>query len=403
MDQQEKSQIVQNVREILLNKPLSSNEELINEEYKEVKAALDYLSTCVIELNSFLKDVSQGKLNSSIPDRKNVLAGDVKELHASLKHLTWQASRVAEGDYNQSVSFLGEFSDSFNQMISQLKEREEKLKRQSNALKQNNLLLKDIMDGIQDWIIVTEKDNDRVIYINNAAENALYKSKISSSCNELEDILKNKKHLNEQSNEHAINVVMCDSIKKTYRIETFLVEWNDKDAYVNRIVDITKETIEHAKIEAYAYKDELTGLHNRRYFTNELAVYLDKRLQFSLCFIDLDNLKYTNDEFGHTIGDDYLKLVAKTINLERRTSDIVARIGGDEFVVVFFNCNREKALNKLISINEQLHKQSKEFEMSISYGVIEVNTNNECDLETILNQADALMYERKRKKKKNRF
>lgn len=70
------------------------------------------------------------------------MAGAAKELQANLKHLAWQANQVANGDYNQHVSFLGEFSDSFNRMVSQLSEREVRLKEQSAALEESVHLMK---------------------------------------------------------------------------------------------------------------------------------------------------------------------------------------------------------------------------------------------------------------------
>ncbi|MGO5051015.1 HAMP domain-containing protein [Lachnospiraceae bacterium LCP25S3_G4] len=107
-----------------MNKPLTEELKSESEELADLQEAVLYLSNCLAESNEFLKSLRMGELDVKAPSRHNFLAGNLKELHSALKYLTWQANQVANGDYNQSVSFLGDFSTSFNQMIHQLAERE---------------------------------------------------------------------------------------------------------------------------------------------------------------------------------------------------------------------------------------------------------------------------------------
>ena len=88
------------------------------------------------EIQGFIVPLSQGELNSFVPKRANVLASPFKELHARLLHLTWQAERIAEGDYHQRVDFMGDFSAAFNTMVARLAEREDALLQAKSQLEQ---------------------------------------------------------------------------------------------------------------------------------------------------------------------------------------------------------------------------------------------------------------------------
>ena len=97
--------------------------EALPEGFKELGKGLRYFADCVIETNNFSKALARGELTVDLPGRDNELASSLKSLHASLRHLSWQTKQVAKGDYNQRVSFMGEFADSFNAMVGQLGER----------------------------------------------------------------------------------------------------------------------------------------------------------------------------------------------------------------------------------------------------------------------------------------
>ena len=129
MNREDIDRLVEQIRYIILNKPISDDLKSESEELADLQEAVFYLSNCLAEANEFLKHLRNGELEAKPPSRHNFLAGNLKELHSALKHLTWQADRVAHGDYSQSVNFLGEFSRSFNEMIHQLAEREAQISR----------------------------------------------------------------------------------------------------------------------------------------------------------------------------------------------------------------------------------------------------------------------------------
>ncbi|MEG2939841.1 MAG: hypothetical protein RR829_06395, partial [Oscillospiraceae bacterium] len=170
MDKTDAKILLSEIESIILNKPLAGTAVPVSAELRELQDAIAMLSDRINETCEFLRNLSIGNLDAVPPDRHNYLSANLKELHAGLRHLTWQANQVASGDYSQKVSFMGEFSDSFNKMVSQLQERERTLVTQSDALKKSMDLLIAIMDGLSDWIIVADRDSGEILYTNESAK-----------------------------------------------------------------------------------------------------------------------------------------------------------------------------------------------------------------------------------------
>jgi len=158
-----------------------------------------------------------------------------------------------------------------------------------------------------------------------------------------------------------------------------------------------------------ALVDELTGIYNRRgLFTlaeHQLRIANRKERRLLLIFIDLDGMKQINDNVGHNEGDLVLIETGKILTSVFRSSDIVARIGGDEFAVLAL----ETAENTLDVIRTRIQekvelyntKNNLSYKLSLSMGIVEYNPENPCSIDKLMAQADKLMYEEKRSKKNN--
>ena len=96
------------------------------DEFVGVGKGLLYLNQVLSETRALASALAEGNLNCPLPPPSNEIAAPLKNLHASLKHLTWQAQMVAKGNYNQHIDFMGDFSQAFNDMIAQLRQREVK-------------------------------------------------------------------------------------------------------------------------------------------------------------------------------------------------------------------------------------------------------------------------------------
>ena len=402
MNKEDIDLLVEQIRQIILNKPIKEELKSESEELAELQEAVLYLSGLLSESNEFLKHLQAGELDVKPPGRHNFLAGNLKELHSALKHLTWQANQIANGDYSQKVDFLGDFSASFNSMIHQLAEREAKLKHQSVELSDMVELIKSIVDGLKDWIVVIDSESDEIIYTNQSANQLFYDMEIEKNtcgkkCELIEQLRKQS-----QDCKNSIFEYTCPKSMKILRVKSFGIKWNNKAACVHCIQGVTDECEYHEQVEEMAYTDELTGLYNRRYCMKQLERQLSQKNEFSFCMIDLDGLKYANDNYGHASGDRYLKTVADEMLKISRTTDIVCRIGGDEFAILFLNCASDIALKKMKQANLSIESLSEGFLMSISYGVIHIEAGMNISPETILKWADKKMYALKNTKKHSR-
>lgn len=149
--------------------------------------------------------------------------------------------------------------------------------------------------------------------------------------------------------------------------------------------------------------DSLTSLYNRHYFDDVFENIRDKALRynekFNLVVFDLNDLKSTNDEYGHMAGDEVLKYFAQSCKGLMRKSDIIARYGGDEFVGIVFNCSQDKLRKRIdehlkwLSVNP-LEVKSQPIKCSYSYGIAAFGEDG-YTLNELFKIADDRMYENK--------
>ena len=180
-------------------------------------------------------------------------------------------------------------------------------------------------------------------------------------------------------------------------VKTLLIEIDDLRGEVARL----KSKL--AEVEELADRDALTPLLNRRAFLRELSRIRTFSQRYaspaSLVYFDLDGFKAVNDRFGHAAGDAALQAVAARLIANVRESDIVGRMGGDEFAVILVQADRQTALAKAATLSRAIESSPIQFgdwsaPLHISYGVAEITANLEAD--AILAEADAAMFLRKR-------
>jgi diguanylate cyclase (GGDEF)-like protein/PAS domain S-box-containing protein len=161
------------------------------------------------------------------------------------------------------------------------------------------------------------------------------------------------------------------------------------------------------EIISLSLTDELTGLNNRRGFTllaeQELKIAQRLKRTMLLFFGDVDNLKTINDTWGHAQGDQALIDISTILKKNFRESDILARIGGDEFVILAVDASMgcaEEISNRIQSALDLLKLPGDEsYHLALSLGVSFFNPDDPCTLNELINQADNLMYEQKHNKK----
>ena len=174
--------------------------------------------------------------------------------------------------------------------------------------------------------------------------------------------------------------------------------------YLVTLKDETSRARDRDELSHKLLIDELTGLYNRRglLVLGEQQLHLAERLQRSVAvlMLDLDGFKAINDTLGHAAGDAALVEAAQILNSSFRRSDVVARYGGDEFVVVASGV-KEKYLQRLISrANERLNQRNAASELpyrlSMTIGETFFFHGRDATLEQLIEEADRRMYARKR-------
>jgi diguanylate cyclase (GGDEF)-like protein/PAS domain S-box-containing protein len=157
--------------------------------------------------------------------------------------------------------------------------------------------------------------------------------------------------------------------------------------------DITEEEQAREKVEYLSYHDELTGLYNRRFFMEELN-RLDVKRQWPLAILmlDIDGLKRINDTLGHLDGDKLIIQMAEILKQVFREEDIIARVGGDEFMVILPKISDDN-LKNIFERLEKYRDQSGDG-LQFSFGA-SVKKDKEDDLGIIMGTADNNMYQNK--------
>lgn len=376
--------------------------------YEKLGKGLGILQKWVEEMRVYSAGLSKGCLSSALPSEDNPLCMNLKNLHASLNHLTWQAKQVAAGDYSQKVSYLGEFSEAFNTMISQLKEREDQLKagkaemgKQAEMLNSYDELLLELTRKQREWIIIVDARTKEIAYCNKreAGYEEVVDKGFCKNCRSRLPFVDEILYWEENEQLHSWET--SDGIGRYYRVTTFPLEWKRRKAYAHILMDITDERLETRSLQDKAYHDALTGIYNRIYFDEYMEKILWNGERVILGYLDLDCLKTVNDQFGHGEGDAYILRFVATVQKYFRTTDIFARIGGDEFCLILNNISMKVAEEKLTAAMVEFQGyMDKDYIHGFSFGVTEVRGKQETrTLAEIINEVDTAMYECKRKNK----
>ncbi len=167
------------------------------------------------------------------------------------------------------------------------------------------------------------------------------------------------------------------------------------------IFDISNTQKTVSEMEQYTEIDYMTGCFVRSVATDTIKTYLEEKIAFSIIYIDLDGLKTVNDKYGHEEGDWYIKTVSDKIR-SIFDGEVIARIGGDEFLVVSKNFAKTQAQTCVIEVEQLAAKNNKQYVTSVSIGVQDTAADTILGVETLIAKADEKMYEMKCKKNKQR-
>ena len=198
-----------------------------------------------------------------------------------------------------------------------------------------------------------------------------------------------------------------------WQYQSILVSETGKEPYVlGNAQDITKLVEATDQLKNLSLTDELTGLYNRRGFLTlaEQQIKLERHEKtargLTLMFADMDDLKPINDRLGHEAGSDALKELSKILKSVLRSSDLIARWGGDEFVILAIGTQDENVdqMSQRITdrIKEYNAESEKSYQLSCSVGIAPIPLDGERSFESLIAEADEAMYVEKRRRKADR-
>lgn len=298
---------------------------------------------------------------------------------------------------------------------------------QQKKIEEQQIILQNIINAEENISFVT--DFNSLSFVNNAFLNFFdiaNKEIFLEKFKRIEDIFienidyVDKKIINDYSNidKASFGKSFCDEINnlneekrvvlindknnepKSFYLTISVID-NDKELYLINLTNITSIKNERYSIEQKAYHDGLTNLYNRHKFNELFKIELERVKRYkhplSMAVLDIDNFKIFNDTYGHLKGDEILIKIANSLAPKLRITDISARWGGEEFVILFIETKIEDAVQCSNNIRKNIENLENDLDtkVTVSFGVSEYKDND--TLESLFERCDKALYTAKEK------
>jgi len=345
-----------------------------------------------------------------------IITGTIFLGGACFVYLVIRLSQITIRDINERDKHINGYAKSLADRTSDLEKEISERKKVEKALKKSEEQYRSLVESTDDSICVVDK-NYRYVFINKKQLTRLGLSEdgyIGRLYNEFHSPEETKLFI------EKADVVFNrgESVQHEYQSiqdgRYFLLTLSPAqkvEGTITAITVISKEITDYKKMQEQlrelSLTDQLTCIYNRRgLFTLIDPVLKQAKRQkkgIFMLYADIDNMKEINDTFGHKEGDAALIETANILKTNYRESDIIARIGGDEFVVIPVGTagdDIEKIVDRLEkSLEIYNSKRKHDYRLSLSVGVTYYDPENPCSIEELLIQADELMYKHKKNKK----
>ena len=295
---------------------------------------------------------------------------------------------------------MGDFAEACNAMVEQLDQRRAALleeieagHRKTQALMSSNDLFEAITTNIAQGIVVINNDTGELLFVNNPMKHLLHETLLKS---QLPKWLMGCIAAGETRKEFCCaDLGLQHEDTRCFSVSLHPLYWRGRNSTAFVLTDISAEKAHLRSLEDLAYLDPVTKIYNRQYGMMMMNAWLDENRAFMLCFVDMDNLKFVNDKFGHAEGDAY---ITRTVNVlcDFSPEALVCRLGGDEFMLLAEGWSMSDAEERMEQLRNRLVLHSEEtgaaYNHSMSYGVIAVDEDSTYLASDLLAIADKKMY-----------
>ncbi|WP_027398767.1 HD domain-containing phosphohydrolase [Anaerovorax odorimutans] len=297
--------------------------------------------------------------------------------------------------------------------LNERRKEKEALKVSQTALSMEKKLLETTLLSVGDGVISTD-DKCNVIFLNKMAEYLTGWTQNEAKEKPFDKVFNVVNELTREKKENIVKKVFESGTIFEQENHTVLISKDGTERYIeDRAAPIIQENGEisgvvlvfrdysdkkqkQEKIKYLSYHDQLTGLYNRRFYEEELK-RMDQKENLPLTIVmgDVNGLKLINDSFGHAVGDKLLIKVAEVMQKGCRDNDIIARIGGDEFIILLYKTDYSET-EKIISNIKKLSNSEKvgNINISISFGY-ETKNDVRQNINEIIKKTEDYMYRKK--------
>ncbi|MCL2398836.1 MAG: GGDEF domain-containing protein [Defluviitaleaceae bacterium] len=261
------------------------------------------------------------------------------------------------------------------------------------------------LDEMPIFLCVANADTEEPIYFNKLAQTCFNDKPEEEKATFVKDVLRSNNFIFRDKDGN-------DGKGRWFKMEKSSGEWPDGKNCITIVgMDHSQYISNEEILSVPAFTDDLTGIFNRNIGLERLTKLINElegaMPSFAMCFLDLDDLKFVNERYGHTAGDQYILTVVDLIKKSIRKTDIFARMGSDEFLVIFPKCTVSVATAILQEVTKMLDavngsNQPRTY-YSISYGVLEIGPEDCKDIEALLSEAGSVMQKMKKDYKKTRM
>ncbi|MDR2899213.1 MAG: GGDEF domain-containing protein, partial [Clostridiales bacterium] len=368
--------------------------------------------------NDFVKHLSNGELEEDLPGRRNYLAGPIKQLHSHMTNFVWISQQLVKGKVVDKMEFAGDFGNAVNQMIDLIlygvKEGQSAEKDVENgAYLASNYQYYQLYMALNhlSMMILEVDESGKVIFANKLARRTFVECEYFTEDavpERMKDFVADLTAMASSQDNFPIfseqNTAEPETGKSQwYKITIDRIQFPNRENLLMYIMeDITEQKFNEQSLVKDATIDFLSNASNRKMGMVALEAALTDKMRYSeyvAAFLDINKLKNINDTYGHIEGDYAIKTIAEVLLSTVRSTDVVSRFGGDEFLIVFAKCNLTNAEcimtrmhQKLDAINE---KRIKPYKLSFSHGAVEIMRDSGLSAKDIIMILDKKMYERK--------